>query len=62
MEVGSCKEGWVHHVVRATFDDNCNRCVMSLEPTLSYQNAPDIIEQDLAPEFSHFFASDFKVC
>jgi len=52
----------VHHVVRATFDDNCNRCVMSLEPTLSYQNAPDIIEQDLAPEFSHFFASDFKVC
>jgi hypothetical protein len=30
--------------------------------TLSYQNSPDIIEQDLVREFSHFFASDFKVC
>jgi hypothetical protein len=44
------------------FDENCNRCVtLSLESTLSYQNAPDVIEQDLAGEFSHFFASDFKV-
>jgi hypothetical protein len=43
-------------------DDVCNRCVtLSLEPTLSYQNAPDVIEQDLVREFSHFFASDFKV-
>ena len=62
MEIGSCKEGWARHVVRATFDDNCNRCVtLSLEPTLSYQNAPDVIEQDLAHELSHFFASDFEV-
>ena len=42
------------------FDENYNRCVtLSLEPTPSYQNAPDVIEQDLACEFSHFFASDF---
>ena len=41
----------------------CNRCVTpSLEPTPSYQNAPDVIGQDLVHEFSHFFASDFKVC
>jgi hypothetical protein len=34
---------------------------MSREPTPSYQNAPDVIGQDLAREFSLFFASDFKV-
>jgi len=40
----------------------CNRCVTpSLEPTPSYQNATDVIGQDLVCEFSHFFASDFKV-
>jgi len=66
MEVGSCEEGWAHCVLlrlRVMFDENYNRCVtLSLEPTPSYQNAPDVIEQDLAHEFSHFFASDFKVC
>jgi hypothetical protein len=65
MEVGSREEGWARRVLlrlRAMLDENCDRCVtLSLEPTPSYQNAPDVIEQDLAREFSHFFASDFKV-
>jgi hypothetical protein len=44
------------------FGEKCSISVtLSLEPTLSYQNAPDVIGQDLAREFSHFFASDFKV-
>jgi len=67
--VESHEEGWARHVLLhtysegETFDDNFVTDVSpSLEPTPSYQNAPDVIGQDLACEFSHFFASNFKVC
>jgi hypothetical protein len=44
------------YYVMVIFGEKCSISVtLSLKPTLSYQNAPDVIGQDLVHEISLFF-------